>query len=343
VKNIKKKLVISFLVMLTLSSVLGLVAIPVKAHTENEPFVVELYAGQNIDVGEINVWNDADYLYVKYLIDDDLTPDDPSDDGVPTLIYETHLHVAEFPDLIPQTKKGNPIPGQFDNKTEHNPGVTEFTYQIPLVWGIDTEICIAAHAVVQKLGGLEGFELALPDQVDMYVTYPYGGGPAYFPHTYVTGGTILDGDYYGWCVDTENVIYQNTVYTANVYSSYEEIPETLIDKPENLDLVNWIINQGYIGTDSPGGYGTYTYGDVQRAIWALVENDQSTSGLGSWNENRVNEILDAAYANGEGFEPTCGDVVAVILAPVTGQQVIIAQVTFIEVSVPCETIDETLG
>ena len=32
---------------------------------------------------------------------------------------------------------------------------------------------------------------------------------------------------------------------------------------------------------------------------------------------------------------------AVILAPVNGQQVIIAQVTLIEVGVPCETIDET--
>ncbi|MFX0030157.1 MAG: hypothetical protein ACFE8B_13180 [Candidatus Hermodarchaeota archaeon] len=328
--------------LLIISSILGITIIPVTAHTEESPFITDLFAGQNIPVGHVIVWNDADYLHVKYLIDDDLTPDDPSDDGVPTLIYETHLHVAESIDGIPQTKKGNPIPGKFDYNTEHNPGVSEYTYQIPLVWDLDFELSIAAHAVVQKLGGLAGVELALPDQVTMEVSYPYSGGPAYFPETIISGGTILDGIYEGWCVDTDNVIYQNTEYTANVYSSYEQIPDSLIEFPENLDLVNWIINQGYVGQSSACG-GIFTYGDIQLAIWTLIEDELSTSGLGPWSQCRVNEILAAAYANGEGFEPGCDDYIAIILVPGDGSpiQIVTTQIILVSIGVPCETIDET--
>jgi hypothetical protein len=189
--------------------------------------------------------------------------------------------------------------------------------------------------------GLNNFAAALPGQVQFRVTYPVAGGEAYFPHVYVTGAP-LTGDFDGWCVDTDNVIYQNTSYTANVYSSYEDLPAGLVEKPYNFDLINWILNQGFVGQTSPGGYGTYTYGDVQRAIWTLIEDQNSTSGLGSWNQNRVNEILAGANANGEGFVPDCNDYIAVVLQPVlpdgttTSAQVIaVAQVTMIEVGLEC--------
>jgi hypothetical protein len=77
---------------------------------------------------------------------------------------------------------------------------------------------------------------------------------------------------------------------------------------------------------------------VQRAIWALVDDAQSASGLGSWSQCRVDEILAGAYANGEGYVPPCGGVFAVILAPVSANQIIIAQVTSIEVEVPCAPV-----
>ena len=38
----------------------------------------------------------------------------------------------------------------------------------------------------------------------------------------------------GWCVDTDLTINQNTNYTANVYSSYEDFPDGLVDRAENL-------------------------------------------------------------------------------------------------------------
>jgi hypothetical protein len=322
--------------LIAVSLMLALFPAVASAHTEGDPYEVDLIAGGGnpksaMDVGNVLVWNDGENLYVKYEIAE-----------ADWCITKTHLAVATAPGDIPQ-KNGNPIPGLFEYNDMHD-CVTEYTYEIPLEGDGDTELYIAAHANVQKLIGWEsdlaGLEAALPDTVTMKVTYPYSGGPAYFPHTYVSGGTILDGDYLGWCVDTDNVIYQNVNYTANVYSSYEPLPAGTVEKQENLDLVNWIINQGFKGQPSACG-GNYTYGDVQRAIWALIEDGQSTSGLYGWSQCRVDEILAAAHTYGEGFEPGCGDVVAVILVPVNGQQIIIAQVTFIEVGVPCIPVYQT--
>ena len=100
-----------------------------------DPDVFTLYAGQDIDVGTVSVWNDAgDYLYVRY---------NTTGNWVMT---ETHLHVATSSELIPQ-KNGNPIPGKFDYKGEHV-YETEVLYEIPLTWGPATELFIAAHAKV---------------------------------------------------------------------------------------------------------------------------------------------------------------------------------------------------
>ena len=176
--------------------------------------------------------------------------------------------------------------------------------------------------------------------VTISVSYPYNGGPAYFPHTYINNAGDLDGDYLGWCVDTAHTIGNGTVYNAQVISSYPEanVPPGYVDYPENLDLVNWILNQGYVGTLSGCSDTYYTYGDVQRSIWALVENTQSTSGLGSWSQCRVDEILAAAYASGEGFVPGCDEYVGVILAPVNNAQVIIAQVIMAEIPLVCDCV-----
>ena len=118
-----------------------------------------------------------------------------------------------------------------------------------------------------------------------------------------------------------------------------------MEHPENFDLVNWILNQGYIGATSPGGYGVYTYGDVQRAIWALLDDQNSTSGLGSWNAQRVTEILNAAYASGEGLTPGCNDKVAIIFDPRTSggtqQQVIIGQTIIASLGIACTQRNET--
>ena len=45
---------------------------------------------------------------------------------------------------------------------------------------------------------------------------------------------------------------------------------------ENLDMINWIINQDYENTDNGDGTGqTYTGAEVQGAIWSLTNGASS--------------------------------------------------------------------
>ncbi len=158
--------------------------------------------------------------------------------------------------------------------------------------------------------------------------------PSYFDAT-ITNGGLLDGFYDDWCVDTSRTINTGQVYTVDVYSSYSNsLPSGLVDMPQNLDLVNWIINQGYVGQTAPNSLGTYTYGDEQRAIWTLITNTNSTAGLGTYSQDRVDLIVAQATAFGEGFRPGPGQYMAVIFRPVDSNDATIAQVTFGVVPLP---------
>lgn len=132
---------------------LGLTMGVAMAHTEAAPFVTPLIAGQNIDAGDVIVWNDAGNLYVKY----DTGPFDATHDWT---LLETNLAVAESLEGIPQTNKGNPKVGKFPWKEEYDSsqGVTEWTYTIELAangFDVDDVLYIAAHAVVFGSGPVE--------------------------------------------------------------------------------------------------------------------------------------------------------------------------------------------
>ncbi len=121
---------------------IGSVPIP-QATINAHALVKDLIAGGGnpksaIDVGDITIWNDEDYLYVMY----------QTTDG--WYMTETHLHVADSLAGIPQTKKFNPIPGQFKYPKYFKPPVQEYTYEIPWTWDSGTTLYIGAHAVVQK-------------------------------------------------------------------------------------------------------------------------------------------------------------------------------------------------
>ncbi|MFO7968031.1 MAG: hypothetical protein R6U44_10585 [Archaeoglobaceae archaeon] len=122
------------------------------AHTEDDPYTTDLLAGQDMDVGNVTVWNDATNLYVKYVVDKE-----------GWCMTETHLHVAESADEIPQTEAkgkgngdsgGNPIPGQFEYTNDTHQCITEYTYEIPLDnfdVNCSEDLTIAAHAVVENV------------------------------------------------------------------------------------------------------------------------------------------------------------------------------------------------
>jgi hypothetical protein len=101
-----------------------------------------LLADQDIDVGSVTVeqTEEGGSLFVTYTTTGDW------------YMTETHLHVAEDCDDIPQTGSGNPKIGQFEFSDTHDPAVQEHTIEVPLDgdWEPGDDLCIAAHADVFK-------------------------------------------------------------------------------------------------------------------------------------------------------------------------------------------------
>lgn len=178
----------------------------------------QLYAGQNIDLGEMRVWNEGETLYVKYLTDG-------------WCITETHLHLATSLEGIPQTKKGNPIPGKFEYKGNHE-CETEVTYTIDLKemeWKCDQKLYIAAHAVVQKNGNESIKETAWGKGIE----FPGNNWATYFNYTI----TCDDGDentgalnYVAFFTECDNIItpsdgdtYVTDQFEYNVEVNYEQM------------------------------------------------------------------------------------------------------------------------
>lgn len=309
----------------TLTIAAATLALPALASAQ---VTTDLFAGQHHYAGSFSVDNDATNLYVDF----------ETSDG--WIVTETHLYAST-------DRPRHHAPGRFGYSSADTTAWQSYT--IPLA-DLDASsgdtVYVAGHAVVRELLGYEpadvdGFNLALPDDVTFIPRHP--GGDSYWDVN-ITSGDPLTGTYDAWCVDTDRTMASGRTYNATVHSSLDPAEDFtgIVDRPENFDLVNYIINQGWIGQASPSG-GTYTYGDVQRAIWTVIDDRVITSGLGSWSATRVAEIVEDAADNGVGFVPGCNDVVAVVLAPRNSSggiagQVLIGQVTFVELGIDCVPI-----
>jgi hypothetical protein len=131
-----------FYLLIPVSLVLALLPTAGFAHTADVPFTTDLMAGQNIDAGDVLVWNDADNLYVQFVTSGDWC------------ITETHLATGASVDDIPTTKKDNPIPGQFFYSSQYAPYPcvdAPDPYVIPLgSWSAGDDVYVAAHAEVVR-------------------------------------------------------------------------------------------------------------------------------------------------------------------------------------------------
>ena len=175
---------------------------------------------------------------------------------------------------------------------------------------------------------------SLPSKVCFTVTNPGNGGmPTYFDAN-LSGHGWFDA----WCVSPDTQIVYGRTYTALVLTAAEASGYVL--NPQNFDLVAWVINQDFVGKPSQAG-GDFTMGDVQNAIWLLIDDSLSVD-QGPSDPARVQEIISAALANGEGFEAACGDRDILVLIPVaegcnpnTTARELISQAIVIEIPAPC--------
>jgi hypothetical protein len=191
---------------------------------------------------------------------------------------------------------------------------------------------------------LESLVSMLPSEV-IVTTTSKPGDDAYFNLIIDDSTGFLSGTGIpAWCVDVDLGLDNNETASFDVYSSYGELPEGKFEKPENFDKVNWILNQSIIGEESASGLGKYTFGHVQYAIWLLIDDSICqyctflTDPTNSWNNDgndfaQGEEIRDLAVAQGSGFIPDVGEILAIVLVP-DGRQSIIIGKEF--EAVPCD-------
>lgn len=154
-----------------------------------EVTTVTLFAGQTIDVGTVVVANDGERLCVTY-------------NATGTwFIQETHLHIGLTLSDIPQTRSGNPRPGQFmyAHRLSTPAQTDEFCFSMEeLGYTSGATLYIAAHAVVVRREGgrIVQNETAWGDGTQFsganWATYlehtvqECGGGGEFTPQEYVT-------------------------------------------------------------------------------------------------------------------------------------------------------------
>ncbi|MFN8548300.1 MAG: hypothetical protein U0527_10150 [Candidatus Eisenbacteria bacterium] len=257
---------------------------------------------------------------------------------------EEHLYVGS--DILPRDRWGRytVAPGRYPFHGYNTAGVQSKVFTVN---GLSGQIYIVAHAKVigdftQGDCGVRGcpspcdagfhpevLDLALPTtpvtlQVHFQGNVPlFGQNDAYLQGN-LSGAGIFDSpagvfNVPTFCIDIDHDIDSNPapVTMISSYSPDAALLACSLDHPENLDVVNWILNQDRTqwGADQR---------DIQAAMWALTDNgftycgganDACTRGGITFSKSRVQAIVAEALAEGEGFYPPCDGVVAVILHP----------------------------
>ncbi|GAG73567.1 unnamed protein product [marine sediment metagenome] len=116
--------------------------------TVDEAESFPLFAGQDMLVGNVLVWDDGEELCVRYELSEAALADG-------WLLYETHLAVAADLSGIPTNKAGNPKVGKFPYGDDDLGGVESYEEcEIPIPdVECDVPFVIAAHAAIEKHEG----------------------------------------------------------------------------------------------------------------------------------------------------------------------------------------------
>jgi len=235
--------------------------------------VKDLIAAQQYDIGEVRVHWYEEYVRVEYVIDD-------------TQWELREIHFGWFSKPLPSKA----IPGQlqygFDNLSGHY-----FTFDIPIEYVEDCNF--AAHAVVHKAGCPEDAaktiynpDLVLPETVKFRLWRAGINGLFRLQIKEPTGVLGWDG-WSAYCLDKQAENRSGYWYEGRVISDWTGL-EGVVNHPENMDLVEWIIKQRYLDTGFFCGEPVNRH-NIQNAIWYLIDDPQI--GIGC----PARKIVDAAY------------------------------------------------
>lgn len=246
---------------------------------------VDLVAGQHTTIGAVDFVISGDTLTATFNV---------TSPG--WCLGVTHFYAGNLP-------PDRAAPGQFPYHHEGLDCVTSDSYSVPTP---DGDVYVAAHAESDYDPDRANDEpVIIADTGTMTVN---SGSSSYFDASVNIDG--LASSYPAWCVDLEHLIFTGTQYDVDVF----EAGDALVDNPDNLDLILYVINQDY------SFLGATAY-DVQVAIWLLID-DATPFGI----TPAALAIVDDARANGEGFTPGCGDLMGVFMDPGPDIQTIMAVV-----------------
>ena len=270
-------------------------AAPLPHAVANGGCTATMWAGQHHDAGTVTVRKEQDALVVTYQT------------NAAWRLTEIHLEVAGDLADIPQNR-GGPIPGRFTHKAVVDGSA--HTVVVPCADLPAGELVIAAHAVVAGIDGDSeeciAEQIVLPDG-SVHACFEFPGVDT-FARVTLTDAGDLNGLYGAWCVDMDRGLGGCDVDVTMV-SSLEPLADLLVDRPENLDVLNYILNQDY----SALGAGR---DEIQAAIWGVIDDkDWMTGGGVLPNPFLTMFIIEDALQNGHGFVPGPGDFVAIILEP----------------------------
>jgi len=283
-----------------------------------------LYAGQDMLVGNVLVWNDDEELCVRYELNQDAL-----DEG--WLLTETHIAVAYVLDGIPQTKKGNPIPGQFPYGDDNLGGEESYEECIPfeeIEGGIecDVELYIAAHAKIQKLEPVSEECLvsgAGSDDV-LYLDegtpgYPVGYTAIYQTYSGTPTPSVLAWTHSAWASYgvagaewiSSSYMTENTDYnTWRLFSRNFTLPDNAVNITGSLTMncdngEEVYLNTNFVGDGSPAiVYGGSLPSGGGRHGWDSVENWDISSQLMAGSNELWTMTRNYGWAGGPTGNPT---------------------------------------
>jgi len=298
---------------------------PINLNQPGQNTCIELVAAKNKVIGNVCM----DYLPNTRILKVTYNITDPNWN-----ITKTHLAVSFSPWLLPRKITGRPRLNLFPYKGTHN-HVSTVEYNVN-VRNLGPNLYVAAHATVEGNDGSGNPQLnpELP-QTDVMT-------PEWTPDEDVMIKSVFDnfGTYLGWSMDNARAVSNGAPRDVKFVSSYsDELPEcqSFLEKSENLDLVNWIINNREQNWDRE---------TVQAAIWSLL---QPTGGISNWQDPSLpnyfqhdaqirEQIVTAALANGEDYEPPCGGKFLVLVyGSETDPCNLIKNIVGIEMPVECQT------